>query len=66
MIVMFVLLLGKLQFYGFLSYLGTFAHKIVQTWLVLHVIWHRTLLGMYYCAEMVSILNHSHILNINW
>ena len=47
-----------------ISYLGTFAHKVVKTWFVLHVIRHTTLFGIYNCAEMVRILNNSHILNI--
>ena len=55
-----------MRFYGFLSDFGTFAHKVAQTWFVLHLIWHTTLFGIYYCAEMVRIVNHSNILNITW
>ena len=35
-IVMCYKLRAKLWFYGFLSFLGTFALKVVQTWFVLH------------------------------
>ena len=55
-----------LRFYGFSSYFGTFVHKVAQTWFVLHVILYTTLFGIYYCAEMVRIVNHSDILNITW
>ena len=48
----------------FLSVFGTFAHKVAQTWFVLHETWHTTLFGIYYCVEVVRILNHSHILEI--
>ena len=41
----------KLQFYAFLSFCGTFAPKITQTWCVLHENWHTTLFGIYYCVE---------------
>ena len=55
-----------LQFYGFLSYFSTFAHKVAQTWFILHETWHTTLFGISYCAEVVRIVNYSHILNITW
>ena len=49
---------------GFLSVFGTFAHKVAQTWLVLHETWHKTLFGIYYCVELVRIENYSHMLEI--
>ena len=48
----------------FLSVFGTFAHKVAQTWFVLHETWHTKLFGIYYCVEVVISLNHSHILEI--
>ena len=57
---------AHLQFYGFLSFLGNFAHKVAQTWIVLYEIWHSILFGVYYCVEVVIILNHRYILNITW
>ena len=54
----------KLRFLGFLSVFGTFAHKIAQTWFVLHEIWHTTLFGIYYCVEVIRIENHSHMQEI--
>ena len=41
------------DFIGFLSFFGTFVHKIAQTWFVLHETWHTTLFGIYYCVEVV-------------
>ena len=52
------------DFKGFLSVFLTFAHKVAQTWFVLHETWHTTLFGIYYCVEVVRILNHSHMLDI--
>ena len=65
-IVMCLKLRANLQFYGFLCFLGNFAHKVAQTWLVLHETWHAILFGIYYCVEVVIIVNHSYILNITW
>ena len=39
---------------------------VVQTWFVLHETWHTILFGIYYCVEVVRIVNHCHILNITW
>ena len=36
----------KLRFYGFLSFFCTFAHKVFQTWCVLHETLHTTLFGI--------------------
>ena len=55
---------AKLQFYRFLSFFGTCAHKVTQTWFVLHETWHTTLFGIYYSLEVVKIENHSYILEI--
>ena len=52
------------DFKGFLSVFGTFAHKVAQTWFVLHETWQTTLFGIYYCVEVVRSLNYSHILEI--
>ena len=49
---------------GFLSYFGHFAHKVTQTWFVLHETWHTTLFSRYYCIEAVRIENPSHMLEI--
>ena len=54
----------RLLFYAFLSVFGTFAHKVAQTWFVLHETWHTTLFGIYYCVEVVRIDNHSRLLEI--
>ena len=43
---------------------GTFVHKVVQTWVVLHETWHAKLFGIYYCVEVDRIENHSHMLEI--
>ena len=48
----------------FLSVFGTYAQKIVLTWFVLHETLHRTLFGIYFCVEVVRILNHNHMLEI--
>ena len=42
----------------------TFAHKVTETWSVLPETWHTTLFGIYYCVELVRIVNHSHVLEI--
>ena len=47
------------DFKGFLSVFGTFAHKVDQTWFVLHETWHTTRFRIYYCVEVVRIENHS-------
>ena len=54
----------KLRFYAFLSVFGTFAHKVAQTWFVLHETWQTTLFGIYYCVEVVKIESHNHMLEI--
>ena len=54
----------KLRFYGFLRFFGSFAHKVSQTLIVLHEIWHTILFGIYYFVEVVTIENHSHMLQI--
>ena len=55
-----------MRFYGFLIYFGTFAHKVAQTWFIMHETWHKTLFCIHYCVEVVGIVNLSHILNITW
>ena len=55
---------AKLRFYGVLSVIGTFAHKVAQTWFVLHETWHTTLFGIYYFVEVVRIEKYSHMLEI--
>ena len=37
-------------------------HKV--TWFVLHKTWHTTLFDIYYCVEVVQIVNNSHMLEI--
>ena len=61
-IVICLKLLVKLRFFGFLSVVGIFAHKVAQTLFVLHETWHTTLFGIYYRFEVVWIKIHSHIL----
>ena len=56
----------KMWFYAFLSFFGTFAHKVAQTWFVLYETWHTTLFGIYYCVEVVIIENHSHMLEFTF
>ena len=41
-----------------------FAHKVAQTWFVLHESWQTTLFSIYYCVEVVRIVNHNHMLEI--
>ena len=53
-----------MRYYGFLSFLGTFAHNVAQTWFVLHETWQTTLFNVYYCVEVVRIENNNHMLNI--
>ena len=55
---------AKLLFRDFLIVVGTFSHKVVQTWFVLNEIWNTTLFGIYYCVEMFRNDNNSHILEI--
>ena len=54
----------KQRFYVLLSFFSTFAHKVAQSWFVLHETWHTTLFGVYYCVEVVIIENLSHMLEI--
>ena len=54
----------KLRFYAFLSVYGTFAHKVAQTWFILHETWHRTLFCVYYCFEVDRIKNQLYMLEI--
>ena len=54
----------KLRFQVFLSVFGTFAHKVAQTWFVLHETWHTSLFGIYYYVEVIIIENQSHMLEI--
>ena len=56
----------KLRVWDFLSVFGTFTHKVVQTWFVLHETLHYTFFGIYYCVEIVRIENNSHMLEITW
>ena len=58
------MLLCNLRFLGFFSFFGTFAHKVAQTWFVLHETLHTTLFGIDYCVEVGRIENHSHMLEI--
>ena len=55
---------AKFRFKGFLSVFDTFARKVAQTSFVLQETRHTTLFGIYYCAEIVRILNHKHMLKI--
>ena len=54
----------KLRFYAFLNVFGTFAHKVAQTWFVLHETWHTKLFHIYHCVEVVRIENHNHMQEI--
>ena len=54
----------KMRFYAFLRFPGIFVYKAAETWFVLHATWHTTLLGIYYCVEVVRIENHSHMQEI--
>ena len=36
----------KLRFYGLLSDIGTFAHKVAQIWFVFYETWHTNLFGI--------------------
>ena len=51
-----------LRFYGFLCFFKTFAHEVDQMWFVLHETWHQTLFSIYFCVEVVTIENHSDML----
>ena len=42
----------------------TFAHKIAQTWYVLHETSHTTLFGIHYCGYVVRIEYYSDMLEI--
>ena len=61
-IVICLKLRAKLRFKGFLSGFGTIAHKVDQTWFVLHETWHTKLFFIYYCVEKLIIENLSDIL----
>ena len=54
----------KVSVLRFLSFFGTFAHKVAQTWFVLHETLHTTIFGMYYCVEVVRSENHNYIIEI--
>ena len=43
---------------------GTFSHKVVQTWFVLHETWQETLFGICYCVEMVRVETNSNMLKL--
>ena len=47
-----------------LSCFGNIAHKVAQTWFVLHETWYITLFGIYYCVEVLRVENNSHMLEI--
>ena len=47
-----------------LNVFGTFALRVAQTWFVLHETWDTTQFGIYYCVEVVTIVNYSHMLEI--
>ena len=53
---------AKLCVCGFLSVLGTFSHKVVQTWFIWHETWLTTLIGINYCVEIVRIEKNSFML----
>ena len=42
---------AKLRYYGFFNISHTFAHKVAQTWFVLHETWPKRQIGVYYCVE---------------
>ena len=65
-IVIYFRLRAKLLFYGVLSCICTFPHKVAQTWFVLHETWNTTLFGIYYCIYVVRIENQSHMLEITY
>ena len=44
--------------------MGTFAHKVAQTWFVLRETWHSTQFQIYYCVEVVWIANNMYMLQI--
>ena len=47
-----------------LSFFGSLAHKVAQTWIVLHETLHTTLFCIYYFVEVIRIENNSRILEI--
>ena len=51
-------------FCGFLSFLGTYTHKVVKTWFVWHETWHTTRFYIYYCVKMVRIEKNCNMLDI--
>ena len=57
-------LLVNLRLCRFLNFFNTFAHKVAQTWFILHETSHTTLFGIYYCVEVIRIENHSRMLEI--
>ena len=48
----------------FLSFFGTFSHKVVQTWFVLHESWHTTLFGIFFYVDMVRFENNCQMLEV--
>ena len=63
-IVICLKLRAMLRFYGYLSFLSTFAHKVAQTWFALHETWHTTIFVIYYWVEVVRIENNSPMIEI--
>ena len=52
------------DFLGFLTFFCIFAHKVDQTWFVLHESWRTTLFGIYYSVDVVRIENNSPMIEI--
>ena len=50
------------RFKSFLCVSGSFKHKVVQIWFVLHETWYIPEIGIYYFGEMVRIENNSYTL----
>ena len=48
------------RFKSFLCVSGSFKHKVVQIWFVLHESWYIPEIGIYYFGEMVRIENNSY------
>ena len=53
---------SKVSILKFLSFFGTFANKIAQTWFVLHKILQTSLFGIYYYVEVVRSENHNYMI----
>ena len=55
-----------------LNFFRIFANKVGQTWCVLLEIWHTSLVGIYYCVEVIKIENNStqhyfvYIIELKW